>query len=72
MPKPSIALYKVMGVRETGEPPLLTGGGLYQDEELWPEQEQRQLMKTGGTTRLLEGRKVHKAHGRPSLPSRQT
>jgi hypothetical protein len=72
MPERSFACIEVMEVRETGDLPLRTGGGLHEDEELGPEQEKRRRTETGGEKRLWEGIMMHDAHWCPSLPSRQT
>ena len=63
---------EVVEVRVTKELPLLSGGGLHEDEELGSEQERRRLTETGAEKRLWEGIMMHNAHRCPSLPSRQT
>ena len=52
-------------MRETGDLPLLTGGGLHEGGKLGPEQEKRLHMETGDEKRLWEGIMIHNAHGVP-------
>jgi hypothetical protein len=61
-----------INVYEAGDLPLLMGGGLYEGEELWPEQEKQLLVQIKAEERLREGMAVPNYHECPSWLSRRT